>query len=156
MLVWDTVFYDLNSGGSSTDWSEGEYTSILVLCDTPIHRTMITPHSIGKRLSAFGIEEGRGTFGMATVNFELDAFNKAYRVKASDERWTFAIIDQAMMEWLLEQKKHTIEMAPGGVTVSTWFTLDPEQIEEQVEFIIGFLDRIPEDLKHSQGTSSGH
>jgi len=156
VVVWDTVYYDLHTGGSSADWSEGEYTSIMVLTETPIHRTMITPHSLGKRLSAFGIEEGRGTFGMSTVNFELDAFNKAYRVKGSDERWTFAIIDQAMMEWLLQQKKHTIEMAPGGVTVSTWFTLSTEQIEEQIEFIVGFLDRIPEDLKRPGSTVASH
>ena len=156
VVVWDTVHYDLNTGNSSVDWSEGEYTSILVLTETPIHRTMVTPNSLGKRLSAFGIEEGRGIFGMSTVNFELDAFNKAYRVKASDERWTFAIIDQAMMEWLMQQKKHTIEMAPGGVTVSTWFTLETDQIEEQIEFIVGFLDRIPEDLKRPGSTVTSH
>ena len=155
VVVWDTVYYDLNTGQSSVDWTEGEYTSILVLCDAPIHRTLITPHSLGKRLSAFGIEEGRGMFGMSTVQFELDAFNKAYRVKATDDRWTFAIIDQAMMEWLLSQKKHTIELAPGGVTVSTWFTLDTGQIDEQLDFIVGFLDRIPEDLKHSTHSVSG-
>lgn len=156
VVVWDTIFYDLHDDNGNMDWTEGEYTSIMVLCDIPIHRTMVTPNTLLKRLSAFGIEEGRGAFGMSTVNFELDQFNKAYRVKAADERWTFAIIDQAMMEWLIEQKKHTIEMAPGGVTVSTWFTLDSQQIDEQLGFITGLLDRIPEDLKRpvvSQGSS---
>ena len=156
VVVWDTVYYDITADSSNVGWTEGEYTSILVLCNTPIHRTLITPNSIGKRLSAFGIEEGRGLFGMSTINFELDSFNKAYRVKASDERWTFAIIDQAMMEWLLEQKKHTIEMAAGGVTVSTWLTLETDQIEEQIEFIVGFLDRIPEDLKRPGSSVSSH
>ena len=40
--------------------------------------------------------------------------------------------------------------------MSTWFTLNTEQIEEQVEFIIGFLDRIPEDLKRPGSTVASH
>lgn len=156
VVVWDTVYYDLNTGGSAsgTDWSEGEYTSVMVLSDSPIKRTLITPNSLGKRLSAFGIEEGRGTFRMSAVNFELDAFNKKYRVKASDARWTFAIIDQAMMDWLMNQKKHTIELAPGGISVSTWFMLDRNAIEDQLDFIIGFLDRFPDDLKRPESSAT--
>jgi hypothetical protein len=41
-----------------------------------------------------------------------------------------------------------MEIAPGGIMVSTWFTLKPEQTAEQLDFCTGFLDRIPEDLKH--------
>ncbi len=146
IVVWDTVFYDLNGGDA--DWTEGEYTSIMVLSDIPIHRMMITPNTLFKRLSAFGIEEGTGTFSMSTVKFELEEFNKAYRVKAKDQRWTYAVIDQSMMDWLLKMKKHTMEFAPGGVTISTWFTLDTDSIQRQLDFCIGFLERIPEDLKH--------
>ena len=85
---------------------------------------------------------------METIKFELDAFNKAYRVRGVDPKWTTAIIDQAMIEWLMQQKKHTIEVAPGGIMVSTWFTLKPEQTAEQLDFCTGFLEQIPEDLKH--------
>ena len=147
IITWDTVYYDLTNDGSGLDWSEGEYSSIMILTDTPIHPTLITPNSLLKRLSAFGIEEGRGTFGMSTVKFELDAFNQAYRIRSKDAKWAFGIIDQEMMEWLLKQKKHTVELAPGGATVSTWFTLSPEQFEQQLDFCIQFIDRFPEDLK---------
>ena len=104
IVVWDTVYYDLDIDSNSTDWSEGEYTSIMILTDTPIQPTLITPNTLAKRLSAFGIEEGKGMFSMSTVEFELDDFNKAYRVKSKDKKWAFAIIDQEMMEWLLKQK----------------------------------------------------
>ncbi len=148
IIAWDTVYYDLNAdSGSDIDWSEGEYSSILVLTETEIQPTLITPNSLGKRLSALGIEEGRGTFRMSTVKFELDAFNQAYRVRSTDQKWAFAIIDQAMMEWLMQHKKHTMELAPGGAAVSTWFTLSPEQFKEQFDFCIEFLDRFPEDLQ---------
>jgi hypothetical protein len=146
VITWDTVFYDLQT--QSDDWSEGEYSSILILTDIPLHGTLVAPNSLTKRLSSFGIEEGRGTFSMETIKFELDAFNKAYRVRGVDPKWTTAIIDQAMIEWLMQQKKHTIEVAPGGIMVSTWFTLKPEQTAEQLDFCTSFLDRIPEDLKH--------
>ena len=146
VITWDTVFYDLQA--QSDDWSEGEYSSILILTDTPLHGTLVAPNTLMKRLSAFGIEEGRGTFTMETVKFEVEAFNKAYRVRARDRKWTYAIIDQAMIEWLLQNKKHTMEIAPGGVMVSTWFTLKPEETAAQLDFCTEFLDRIPEDLKH--------
>ena len=150
VIVWDTVYYDISVGGSDTDWSEGEYSSVLVLTETPIHRTFITPNSLGKRLSAFGIEEGFGSFRMSNVQFELEAFNKAYKVKAKDQKWAFAIIDQEMMEWLLEQKKHTIELAPGGVAESTWFMMPTDRIEKELDFVINFLDRFPQDLKRAE------
>lgn len=147
VVVWDTMFYDLTDA-DGVDWTEGEYTSILVLTDTPVHRMLITPNTLLKRLSSTGIEEGFGTFSMKSVKFELESFNKAYHVKAKDQRWTYAVIDQAMMEWLIQAKKHTMEFAPGGVTVSTWFVLNTDAIQKELDFCIDFLDRIPEDLKH--------
>jgi len=99
-------------------------------------------------VSSFGIEEGGGLFSTHAMKFELDEFNKAYRVKAKNEKWTYAIIDQAMIEWLLQNKNHSIEIATGGILVSTWFTLTPSQTEEQLKFCASFLEHIPEDLKH--------
>jgi hypothetical protein len=145
VLVWDTVFYDLNDGDG---YSEGEYTSVLILTESPLHRTLITPNTLLKRLGSLGVEEGRGHRGYETVKFELNAFNKAFRVRAHDKKWTFAVIDEAMIEWMLDQKaKHTIEIAPGGIMLSTWFTMSPEQVENQLDFCTGFLEHMPEDLK---------
>jgi hypothetical protein len=148
VITWDTVYYDIRDSGNSKDWSEGEYSSVLILTDTPLHRTLITPNSLFKRVSSFGIEEGGGLFSTHAMKFELDEFNKAYRVKAKNEKWTYAIIDQAMIEWLLQNKNHSIEIATGGILVSTWFTLTPSQTEEQLKFCASFLEHIPEDLKH--------
>jgi hypothetical protein len=150
VIVWDTLFYDIMMvDANNDDWTEGMYTSILVLTDTPLHRTLIAPNSLFKRLSAFGIEEGRGTFSMSTVKFELEAFNKAYRVRGRDRKWTVDIIDQGMIDWLMENKNHTMELAPGGAMVSTWFTLTPDAIESQLKFCGEFLKHIPEDLQHA-------
>ena len=147
VVVWDTVYYDLNDSINSKDFSEGEYTSILVLTDTPLHRTLISPNSIFKRVSSLGIDFG-SVFSTHAMKFELEDFNKAYRVRAKNDKWTYAIIDQAMMEWLLENKNHNIEIATGGIIVSTWFTLTPEQVEAQLDFCTKFLKHIPADLQH--------
>ena len=147
VITWDTVFYELQAD-SDVDWSEGEFSSVLVLTDTPLHRIQLTPNTIGNRLRATAIEEGAGLLSLHAVEFEPAAFNKAYRVKARDKGWTRAVIDQAMIKWMMESKKHTMEIAPGGIMVSTWFTLKPEQIEAELDFCTGFLERIPEELKH--------
>jgi len=155
IIVWDTLFYDLMVDGNNDDWTEGMYTSILVLTDTPLHRTIIAPNNLLKRISAFGIEEGRGTFSMTTVKFELEAFNKAYRVRGRDRKWTFDIIDQRMIDGLMANQKHTIELEPGGTMVSTWFTLAPDAIELQLKFCSQFLEHIPEDLQHGSSQTDG-
>ena len=147
VITWDTVVYDLN-GARDDDWTEGEYSSVLVLTDIPLHSTQVVPNSLWKRVSNFGIEEGSGVISYHKVEFELDAFNRAYRVKGRDRKWTYGIIDQAMMDWLMQNKKHTMEIQPGGVMISTWFTMTPQQIKEQIDFCRGFLQHIPEDLKH--------
>lgn len=154
VITWDTVFYDFVAAtGQDLDWSEGEYSSVLILTDTPLHRTLITPKKLWKRLASFGIEEG-SSLRLKNVEFELDSFNKQYQVKSNDPKWAFAIIDQGMMEWLMQQQlQHGIEINSGGIMVSTWFTMAPKQVEEQLDACVKFLEHIPDDLKHA--TESG-
>ena len=54
-----------------------------------------------------------------------------------------------MIDWLMENQGHTIELAAGGSMISTWFTLTPDLINQQLDFATKFLDHIPEDLQHA-------
>ncbi|MDG2381426.1 MAG: DUF3137 domain-containing protein [Pirellulaceae bacterium] len=150
VVSWDTVFYDyVVATGQDFDWSEGEFSSILILTDMPLHRTLITPKKLWKRLASFGIEEG-SSLTLKNVKFELDSFNKQYQVKSNDPKWAFAIIDQAMMEQLMEHGlQHGIEINSGGIMVSTWFTMEPEEVQKQLDACVDLLGNIPEDLKHN-------
>ena len=115
----------------------------------PLHRTLITPKKLWKRLASFGIEEG-SSLTLKNVKFELDSFNKQYQVKSNDPKWAFAIIDQAMMEQLMEHDlQHGVEINSGGIMMSTWFTMEPEEVQKQLDACVNLLENIPEDLKHN-------
>ena len=139
VVVWDTVYYNLNSD-QGVDWDE----------EIHLHHGALRPdhasdphHAQLPREASFGVRH-RGRRWIRPLHGEVRArqLQQGLRVKARDERWAFAIIDQAMMGGC-SRKKHTLELASGGITVSTWFTLDQVGVEEQLDFIVGFLDRFP-------------
>ena len=57
-----------------------------------------------------------------------------------------------MMEFLLDHKneKWHVELSPGGVLISTVYTLSPAKIEMAMDFLAGMLDHIDADLLRSQ------
>ena len=81
---------------------------------------------------------------VAKVSFELVDFNKRYRVVSKDEKLAYGFISQNMMEYLMSHKddKWHIETAPGGIIISTVYTLNPEKVEKAMDFLAGFLDHV--------------
>ena len=45
----------------------------------------------------------RDAIGVPQINTELEEFNRAFRIRASDARFASAFVDARMMRWLLEQ-----------------------------------------------------
>jgi hypothetical protein len=45
----------------------------------------------------------RDAIGVPQINTELEEFNRAFQIRAGDERFASAFVDARMMEWLLEQ-----------------------------------------------------
>ena len=60
-----------------------------------------------------------------------------------------------MMEYLLDHKneKWHVELSPGGVLISTVYTLSPAKIEMAMDFLAGMLDNIDADLLRGQWLS---
>ena len=87
--------------------------------------------------------------GYHKVDFELDSFNKQWKVKKStDAKLAYDFISQAMMEYLMDHKneKWHLEMGEQGVLISTIYTLTPAKIEMAMDFLAGFMKHIDQDL----------
>ena len=139
MTSFDTVFFCANTDGSE----EGEYTSVFAHCKASIPRMIISPTGILSGLKRLD-ENQMINIGYHKLQFELDEFNKSFRVVSADEKLSYGFITPKMIEYLMEHKheKWHFEFAEGGVLISTVYTLNAEKVEKAMDFLAGFLDRL--------------
>lgn len=138
MTTFDTLFFRVQDPPS-----EGEYTSVFVRCDAEMPKMIISPTGLLAGLKRLD-ENQFANWGYHKVSFELVDFNKRYRVVSKDEKLAYGFISQNMMEYLMSHKddKWHIETAPGGIIISTVYTLNPEKVEKAMDFLAGFLDHV--------------
>ena len=140
MTCFDTLWFD-------DDENEGEYTSVFAHCKNKVPRMIISPGGLLGGLKR--AEEGQlVNRGYHKLSFENSDFNKRYHVVAADEKLAYAFISQAMIDFLMDHKKEKwhIELAPGGILISTVCTLAPKYITGAMDFLAGFLDHVDQDL----------
>ena len=75
----------------------------VVPLDGSVPRLRVAPRELA--------DEARGMLGLPEVRLELERFNRRFVVEAEDERFTFAFLEQRLMEGLLS--------LPEGVTAET-------------------------------------
>ena len=95
-------------------------------------------------------------FGYHKIQFELDEFNKHFRVVSADEKLSYGFITPKMIEFLLEHKneKWHCEFSEGGILISTVFTLNADKVAKAMDFLAGFLDRLEGYLLESESKST--
>jgi hypothetical protein len=81
--------------------------------------------------------------GLADVETEWEEFNRAFRVRAADARFAIALLDGAMMEWLVGRPGSEGFEIAGGWLLASAAQLYPWEIERVLESGLGFRERIP-------------
>ena len=142
MTAFDTLWFQMNQ-----TTSEGEYSSVFAHSPAPLPRVIISPSGILAGLKRLD-ESQFMNLGYHKVDFELDSFNKQWKVKSTDAKLAYDFISQAMMEYLMDHKneKWHLEMGEQGVLISTIYTLTPAKIEMAMDFLAGFMKHIDQDL----------
>lgn len=81
--------------------------------------------------------------GLRDIEFESDAFNRRFNVKATDREFAFKLLDARMMEWLLRTAgSHCYEVS-GPWLLAYCKPLPPAELTTLLLAAKGFLDRIP-------------
>ena len=144
---FDTLWFEFGDADS-----EGEYTSVFAHCpNADMPQVIITPTGLLSMLKR--ADEGQLiNAGDHKQQFESTQFNSSWRVSSVDQRKASDFISQDMMEYLLRHKdgKWHIELSPGGVLISTVYTLSPAKVELAMDFLAGLLDHIDADLLRNQ------
>jgi hypothetical protein len=86
-------------------------------------------------------------FGGRDLNFEVEEFNRRYRVQTSDEQGAYALIDPKMIEYLQVLPVLHWQVSGPQILVHMRGTLSPQQIVQLMEAIEGFLERVPPFLR---------
>lgn len=81
--------------------------------------------------------------GVADVETEWEGFNRAYRVRAADARFAIALLDGAMMEWLVARPDTEGFEIAGGWLLASAAQVYPWEIEQVLESALAFRGRIP-------------
>lgn len=99
------------------------------------------PSLLIRRRGLFDV--ARNTVGLRDVEFELEAFNRLFEVRAADRRFASAVVDQRMMRWLLEPGPvHGFQLQRGWLVA--WMPrLQASELERVLTFAEVFHERIP-------------
>jgi hypothetical protein len=85
----------------------------------------------------------RAPLPISDVEFELEAFNRAFEVRATDRAFATAVVDQRMMEWLLSPGPvQGFQLQRGWLFM--WMSMvEPDELERAMITVGAFHDRIP-------------
>ncbi len=81
--------------------------------------------------------------GLRDVELELERFNRSFEVRASDRRFSTAVLEPQMMEWLMGlSPPYGFEIRDGWLLAST-AQVQPWEIDRVLRTAREFLERIP-------------
>ena len=87
----------------------------------------------------------RDAIGVPQINMELEEFNRAFQIRATDARFASAFVDARMMAWLLQQGPGVgFEVVGGRVMVfRRRATVSLDDVADSLALYDAFVGRIP-------------
>jgi len=113
------------------------------------HRFLCAMTDLAASCPALSIEHrgliGRmaGALGLDGVQFESDAFDRAYRVTCADRRFASALVDQPMMAWLLDAPRPVMFQTAGTHLLAASEDRRPETIPGLLHTLLDFRAHVP-------------
>jgi hypothetical protein len=113
------------------------------------HRFLCAVTDVAMACPALTIEHrgliGRvaGALGLDGIQFESDEFDKAYRVTCDDRRFASALVDSAMMAWLLDAPSPVTFETSGTHLLAAGTDRRPETIPGLLHALLDFRAHIP-------------
>jgi len=113
------------------------------------HRFLCAVTDIAASCAALSIEhrgllgQVAGALGLDGVQFESDAFDRAYRVTCDDRRFASALVDPAMIAWLLDAPSPVLFQTVGTHLLAAAEDRRPEAIPGLLHALLDFRAHVP-------------
>ena len=124
--------------GSGKDETTHNLSAVIAQAKYPLKQIFIRPEHFGDRVA--------GMLGFEDIDFEWDEFNRAFYVKAADKEFAYDVINQKMMEFLMDNRGWTIQIAGMDMIVYTGSVFSPDDFLAAANFARTFLGLLPDYL----------
>lgn len=116
-----------------------------LIADMPIagRRLSVRPENFLDRFASF--------VGFDDINFELEEFNRAFRVNCDDKKFAYDVFHSGMMEYLLGDRSAAFEWQGRSLLISSTGHSTKEGIRRAMTLSSGIIERLPEYLLASRG-----
>lgn len=138
VLAFEYVYKETT--GSGDDRRTETYYFTVVALGTPAFRPKleVTREGLGRKLLGF--------VGIRDLQLESEEFNRAFFIKAEDDKFAYDILHPRMMEWMLADQRaretpfrferdHLVTWDAGRIHLST--------VEHLLEYVCDVMDRTP-------------
>ncbi len=123
------------------------FSAVILEHGHPFRSLFIRPEGFFDKVTEF--------FGYNDIDFELDAFSKAFYVKCDDKQFAFDVIHQATMEFMLARERFTLDFEGPFVMIYRGRRFKPQDFEEAITLAEGVIDRLPDYLLQDFGSLKG-
>ena len=135
-----------NKDGNTTTHHH-HFSAAIVALDLPFTPLFIRPEGFFDKVKAF--------FGVEDIDFELDAFSRAFYVKCKDKRFAYDVIQPETMELLLASPRFTMDFERTHVLLYTGKIFEPLQFDAAVTLVGKMLANMP-DYVHEERKAVSH
>jgi hypothetical protein len=127
-----------------SDDDRRELSCVLIAIAPGWPSLVIRPETVANRLARSALPD---------IEFESDAFNRAFEVRCGSRRFAYAFVDARMMEWLLSLGDPWGFEIQGAWMLGYRDRVQPWEIEGVLETASTFLERVPPALRSLYPTS---
>lgn len=138
LLGFDYHYAVTRQTGKSQSTTHYRFSGLLVDSGLVLEPLAIRKERFADKVGAF--------FGLRDIDFELDAFNRAFHVRAKDRRWASDLVQPATMELLLESPRFDVQLWDRWVLAWRDERFEPQDFEAALSLVEGILDRMPPSL----------
>lgn len=111
------------------------FSAVILELNMPFQPIFIRPEGFFDKVGAF--------FGMDDIDFELDAFSRAFFVKSQNKRFAFDVIQPKTMELMLASPRFSMDFDRDEVLIYKGGKMKPSEYEAAIELVEGILANIP-------------
>jgi hypothetical protein len=138
MIAFDYIYVTESGSGDNRSTTTHKYA--VVSLSMPRRRPMLQleREGLGRKLMGF--------VGVRDLQLESEEFNKAFLIKAENDRFAYDVLHPRMMQWMLaDERTRYLPFRFEGDNLVTWAdgTMKLEQLMYFLEYLCDVLDRVP-------------
>jgi hypothetical protein len=139
VVAGDFSYKETSGSGKNRSTSTHTFSYVIVHPPWPSPSLVVRPEGILDKL--------KGAFGFDDIDFESEAFSRAFWVQSDDKRFAYDVLHPRMMEFLLEERPPMLEIEHGVLCLADgsrrW---SPEQFRGHLDFVARFCELWPRHL----------